>query len=290
MPRLQVRGFSDAADVRDMPRGRAEVVSIGETTIGYASWEPGWRWSEHLSPIIGTATCPFHHLGYAVSGTLRVVMEDGETLDIPPRSAYEIPPGHDAWVVGDEPFVTVEWTSARDVGLPTGPGERVLATLVFTDIADSTATLERVGDAAWRDLLLKHNARLRADLNAQRGREVTTTGDGFLATFDSATRAVYCGLAMVKSAEELGLSIRVGVHTGEIELVGGNARGLAVHTAARVMSLGSGGEVLVSGTTRDLLDGSGVELEHAGSYEMKGLTGERDVFRVQATPAASAAS
>jgi class 3 adenylate cyclase len=116
-----------------------------------------------------------------MSGSLRVAMEDGETLDIPPGSAYEIPPGHDAWVLGDEAFVTIEWTSAREVGIAASASERVLATMVFTDVANSTAMLERMGDAAWRDLLLRHNARLRADLNTYRGREIATTGDGILA-------------------------------------------------------------------------------------------------------------
>jgi len=281
MPKLQFRTF-DAGTVRDLPMARATVVTLDESTIALARWEPGWRWSIHMRPIVGSESCPWHHLGYALSGTLHVQMEDGESLDIPPESAYEIPPGHDAWVLGDEPFVTVEWTSARDVGLPAPSEERVVATVMFTDVAGSTAILEQVGDAAWRDLLLAHNARLRADLNSFRGREVATTGDGFLATFDSATRAVRCGLAMIGSARELGLSIRVGVHTGEIEFVGGQARGLAVHSAARVMSLASAGEVLVSSTTRDVLEGSGLVLEDAGSHELKGLSGAREVYRVNA--------
>ena len=266
-----------------MPFGRAEIVRIGDSTVGMATWQPGWRWSHHLRPLIGTTSCPLHHLGYAMSGTLRVRMEDGETLDIPPQSAYEIPPGHDAWVLGDESFVTVEWTSAREIGIASGPSDRVLATVLFTDVADSTAILERVGDAAWRDLLLQHNARLRADLNAHHGREVTTTGDGFLATFSSATGAVRCGVDMVASATAIGLSIRVGIHTGEVELVGGDARGLAVHAAARVMSVAAAGEVIVSSTTRDLLEGSDLALAPAGTHQLKGLTGPRDVFRVVGT-------
>jgi class 3 adenylate cyclase len=279
MPRLHVRPFDDG-EQREMELGRAQVVRVGETTIGLATWEPGWQWSRHLRPLLGTESCPLHHLGYALSGSLRVRMEDGEAMDIPTGSAYEIPPGHDAWVIGDQPFVTIEWTSAREVGVPTGPSERVLATVLFTDIADSTAKLAQLGDAAWRDLLLQHNLRLRADLNAHHGREVATTGDGFLATFDGATRAVRCGSAMVASAQALGLSIRVGIHTGEVEFVGGNARGVAVHAAARIMALAGGGEVLVSSTTRDLLEGSGIDLVAAGSHALKGLTGQREVYRV----------
>jgi class 3 adenylate cyclase len=177
--------------------------------------------------------------------------------------------------------VTVEWTSARIVGIaPDGPGERVLSTVLFTDIVDSTATLQRLGDDVWRDLLHRHNARLRGDLNRFRGREVATTGDGFLAVFDGASRAVRCGLAMARSARDIDLPIRVGVHTGEVEFIGGNVRGMAVHTAARVMGLAGPDEVVVSATTAGLLEGSGVVLEDAGSHELKGLTGPRQVFRV----------
>jgi class 3 adenylate cyclase len=209
------------------------------------------------------------------------VTDEGHELDIVPESIYEIPSGHDAWVVGDEPWVTLEWTSARSFGVsPEGPGERILATILFTDIVDSTATIERLGDAVWRDTLATHDRLLREDLNRFRGREVTTTGDGFLALFDGATRAVRCGVAMTRSAQRVGLAIRVGLHTGEVEMVGSNARGLAVHAAARVMSFAGSGEVLVSSTTRDLLEGSGLTLEDAGAHELKGLAGERRLFRV----------
>jgi class 3 adenylate cyclase len=281
MPRLQVKTFANPDERRSFPKGHAEVVNLDESTVGRSQWEPGWRWTTHLAPIAGTASCQVHHLGLSVSGRLRVETDAGDTIDIPPDSIYEIPPGHDAWVVGDEPWLTVEWTSARIVGVaPEGPGGRTLATVLFTDIVDSTATLQRLGDAVWRDLLLKHNARLRDALNAYRGREVATTGDGFLAVFDGATNAVRCGVAMARAARDIGLPIRVGVHTGEVEFVGGNVRGVAVHTAARVMSLAGPDEVYVSATTSDLLEGSGVELEDAGAHELKGLSGPRRVFRV----------
>jgi class 3 adenylate cyclase len=281
MPRLQVKTFADPDERRTFPKGHAEVVNLDESTVGRSQWEPGWRWTTHLAPVAGTPSCQVHHLGLSVSGRLRVETDAGESIDIPPDSIYEIPPGHDAWVVGDEPWVTVEWTSARIVGVaPEGPGGRTLATVLFTDIVDSTATLQRLGDAVWRDLLLKHNARLRDALNTYRGREVATTGDGFLAVFDGATNAVRCGVAMARAARDIGLPIRVGVHTGEVEFVGGNVRGLAVHTAARVMSLAGPDEVYVSATTSDLLEGSGVELEDAGAHELKGLSGPRRVFRV----------
>src|SRR5687768_5000697 len=189
MPSLIAKPFAQPDAVRDMPKGRAVLVELGEVTVAMATWEPGWRWSTHLRAIAGTPSCEVHHLGYAVSGLLRVTLDDGQTLDVIPQSVYEIPPGHDAEVVGDEPWVTVEWTSGRIVGVsPEGPGERVLVTVLFTDIVDSTKTLERMGDASWRELLLAHNLRVRNELNRFRGRELATTGDGFLAVFDSATR------------------------------------------------------------------------------------------------------
>lgn len=281
MPSLIAKPFARPDTVREMPKGRAEIVELGEVTVAMATWEPGWSWSTHLREIAGTKSCEVHHLGYSVSGLLRVTLDDGQTLDVFPQSVYEIPPGHDAEVVGDEPWVTLEWTSGRIVGVsPEGPGERVLVTVVFTDIVDSTRTLERIGDSSWRELVLVHNLRMRNELNRFRGREVTTTGDGFLAVFDSATRAAKGGMAMSRAAKDLGISIRVGIHTGEVEFVGGEARGLAVHVAARVMGLAQPDGVVVSSTTRDLLEGAGVRVQPAGSFEMKGLTGRRSVFAV----------
>jgi class 3 adenylate cyclase len=281
VPRLQYKSFAAPDEVRSFPNGHAQVISLDESVVGRAVYEPGWRWSTAMPPIAGTATCQLHHLGYSVSGAIRVVTDDGQAIEIPPNSIYEIPPGHDAWVVGQDPWVTVEWTSARIFGLaPNRPGEGVVATVLFTDIVDSTATLQRMGDSAWRDLLVTHNTRLRDELNFFRGREVKTTGDGFLAVFDSAIRAVRCGAAMAVTARKMGLPIRVGVHTGEVEFVGNDARGLAVHAAARVMAVGGPDEVLVSSTTYDLLEGSGLNLEEAGTHEMKGLPGARRVFRL----------
>ena len=281
VPRLQAKRFSEPDETRELPRVHVDIVALDDVSVALARWEPGWRWSTDLGPLTGTARCPVHHLGFAVSGTLHVEMEDGQALDIQGDAVYEIPAGHDAWVVGSEPFVTVEWTSVGAVGIdPDGPGERLLATVLFTDIVDSTATLERIGDAAWRTLLAAHNVALRDQLNRFRGREKATTGDGFLAIFDSASRAVGCGAAMVRAAEGVGVAIRVGIHSGEVALVGSDVRGVAVHTAARVMSVAGAGEVVVSATTRDLLEGSGYAFADAGSHDLKGLTGVRSLHRL----------
>ena len=282
MPRLQAKSFAAPDDVRSMANVRFETVSLDEATVGHCRFEPGWRWSVDLAPMIGTTTCVMRHFGYTVSGAVRVVMDDGQALDIGPDTVFEIPPGHDKWVIGDEPWVTIEWGAsgrAMDVALEDA-GDRSLATVMFTDIVDSTATLERVGDAAWHGMLVAHNARLREELNVFRGREVKTTGDGFLAVFDSATRAVRCAAAMVRSAEAGGLPIRIGLHTGEVEFIGGDVRGIAVHAAARVLSLAGPNEVMLSSTTSALVEGSDLVFEDAGAHELKGLSGARQVFRL----------
>jgi class 3 adenylate cyclase len=286
MPSLQSHLVDRSNDVRTFPRGRAEVVKIDGSAIGRVTYEAGWRWSTDLAPTMGTRTCQLHHVGYAISGVMSIAMDDGLIMEIPGGSAFEIPAGHDAWVVGDEPWVAVVWNSLRSYALPSdSPTERVLATVLFTDIVDSTGTLRRIGDAAWRELLTAHDARLRDELNAFRGREVHTTGDGFLAVFDSATRAVLAASAMSRSARGLGLRIRVGVHTGEVEFVGGDVRGVAVHAAQRVMSVASPDEVLISATTVDLLEGSDIALEDGGVHVLKGFERPRHLFRLDPSTA-----
>ena len=282
MPRLQSKDFATPDGVQVMPKVRFETVGLDDATVGHCSFEPGWRWSTHMGPLVGMETCQMRHFGYTLSGAMHVVMDDGASLDIGPGAVFEIPPGHDKWVLGDEPWVTIEWgASGRALAAALeDAGERALATVMFTDIVDSTTTLERIGDEAWRALLVVHNARLRDELNVYRGREVKTTGDGFLAIFDSATRAVRCAAAMTRSARGADLHIRIGLHTGEVDLSGGDARGIAVHAAARILSLAGPDEVLVSSTTSELLEGSGLVLEDTGAHRLKGISGTRHVFRL----------
>jgi len=284
MPRLQAKSFAVPDDVRTRPKVRFETVGLDDATVGHCRFEPGWRWSTDMGPLVGVSSCPIRHLGYSVSGAVRVVMHDGQTLDVGADTVFDIPPGHDKWVIGDEPWITIEWGAsgrALDAALNES-GARSLATVLFTDIIDSTVRLQAIGDAAWHDLLSTHNARLREQLNVFRGREVKTTGDGLLAIFDSPTRAVRCAVEMTRSVRAIGLEIRVGLHTGEVELVGDDVRGIAVHTAARILALAGPGEVLVSSSTSGLLEGSGIALEDAGLHEMKGLAGLRQLFRLVA--------
>jgi class 3 adenylate cyclase/uncharacterized cupin superfamily protein len=280
MPRLQRKSLLQPETVRKFAHGHIDTVALGESEIGRWQFEPGWRWSVDVRPIVGTESCQNHHVGVCLEGRLHVQLDDGTAMEIGPDDAYEIPAGHDGWVVGDQPFVTYEWTSSRVFARAPDDDDAILVTLLFTDIVGSTATLERLGDKAWHDLLVAHNATMRQQIAHHRGREFDTSGDGFLVLFEGAARAVRCGKGMIRAARELGLHIRVGCHTGEVIFVAGYAHGVAVHTTARVVALAGADEIFVSSTTRDLLSPNDFALEPAGSYELKGLTGTREVFRL----------
>jgi len=157
---------------------------------------------------------------------------------------------------------------------------RVLATVLFTDIVGSTEEAERLGDSAWQELLGEHHAVVRKQLQFFKGREIKTTGDGFLATFDSPGRAVQCARAIRDGIRRLGLEVRIGLHSGECEVSGGDVSGIAVHIASRVQGLAGPGEILVSGTIRDLVTGSGLRFEDRGRQRLKGIEGDWPVFTV----------
>lgn len=160
--------------------------------------------------------------------------------------------------------------------------DRVLATVLFTDIVASTEMAARVADRAWRDVIASHHRRVRSFLARFRGREVDVAGDGFFAVFDGPARAVRCGLAICQDARALGLEVRVGVHTGEVELDGPAVRGIAVHIGARVAATAGAGEVLVSSTVRDLVAGSGLVFDSRGEHELKGVPGAWHVYAASA--------
>jgi class 3 adenylate cyclase len=159
--------------------------------------------------------------------------------------------------------------------------ERVLATVLFTDIVDSTAKATELGDRGWRELLSEHHSRIRRELARHRGVEVDTAGDGFLATFDGPARAIRCACAATDAVRELGIEIRAGLHTGECELVDGKVGGIAVHIGARVSAQAAPGEVLVSSTVKDLVAGSGLQFADRGAAELKGIPGEWRLYAVE---------
>ena len=281
MPGLDLKRFTEPDEKVTFDLGHTDLVTIGALTIGREVLEPGWRWSTHVRPIAGTERCEFHHVGMQVTGRMTVETRDGEIGEIGPGDLYDVAPGHDSWVIGDEPSVRIVFQGIADWAKAPDARDRLLTTVLFTDIVGSTAAAEHHGDRAWKRLLEAHHEDVRGLLEAHRGREVKMTGDGFLATFESPGRAIACALRIASAAHLLGIEIRAGVHTGEVELAGHDLRGLAVHLAARIMEAAGPGEVLVSATTRELASGGEVAFIDRGSRELKGISGPRQVYEAQ---------
>jgi class 3 adenylate cyclase len=199
---------------------------------------------------------------------------------VPGARFVELEGGDNMFSVGDSEAVLGEieefLTGTRHEHEP----DRMLATVLFTDICDSTRRAAEMGDRGWRFLLERHDALFRQALDRHRGREVKRTGDGFLATFDGPARAIRCAASVAEAMGSLGLQVRAGLHTGELEVMDDDLGGLAVHIASRVMSAAGAGEVLVSGTVKDLVVGSGIEFEERGEHELRGVPGEWRLYAV----------
>ncbi len=281
MARLQRKRFSQPSEVRRFSRGLVEIVELDDVVVGRMTEEPGWRWSVDVKPVAGTDLCEYHHLGMTLRGRLHIELPDGSELEIGPGDVFEIPPGHDAWVVGEEAWVAVDFAGMRTYARPAEHrADRVLASLLFTDIVDSTALAAQLGPEVWHERLGTHNEFAQAAVDRYRGRVVEWTGDGMLATFDGAERAVRAALQVRSAMSDLGLLVRQGVHTGEIEVIPGGVRGVAVHAAARIMALAGPDEILVSSTVHDLLEGSDFVFEDRGEHELKGIPESRRLFAV----------
>jgi class 3 adenylate cyclase len=244
----------------------------------------GWVLQLDVRSVLPSVTAPTLVLHRAQNTHYRPPMGRYVAEHIPGARYVELP-GSD-WY---PPFLDAEplldeieefLTGAR----PTPAHDRILATVLFTDVVASTELAARLGDEAWLELLTAHDALVRSQLERFRGREVSTTGDGFVATFDGPARAIRCASAIAASVASLGIEIRAGLHTGEIELRGDDIGGLAVNIAARVMTLADDGGVLVSGTVKDLVVGSGIEFEDRGSHVLKGVPGEWRVHAVTTSP------
>jgi class 3 adenylate cyclase len=280
MARLQSKRFDEPDELVTLPLVTVQVVLLGEAHVARLVHQPGWSWAEHVKPVAGTPSCQHHHQGVVLKGKVEIETDTGARRILRAGEAFEVPPGHNARVIGDDPFVTIEFAGVHGWAKPAEAGERFVVTLIVTDIVDSTKVAVRLGDAAWKELLARHNEGVRIQLDRFRGMEVQTTGDGFLAFFDGAARAVRCAAAIRDGALQDGLQIRAGVHSGEVERDAGNLRGVAVHAVARIAALANRGEVLVSGPTASLLEGAGLRLEDAGEHELKGLAGARRIYRL----------
>lgn len=202
---------------------------------------------------------------------------DAKLVELPGRDAISFGDGSDAYIEATQEFIL---GTRREAALGS---QRALATVMFTDIVGSTTRAAELGDQRWRETLEGHD-RLTRDLVARfGGRAIKSTGDGFLATFDGPARAVRCASALTSGVDEFGIQLRAGVHTGEVELIGADVGGMAVHIGARIGALGGPGEVLASSTVRDLVVGSGIEFDDRGEEELKGVPGAWRIFAVAAT-------
>jgi class 3 adenylate cyclase len=229
----------------------------------------------HVLPTIRTPTLVLHR-----SGDTRVSVEGGRHLaaNIPGAKYVELPGvDHVLWA-GDVDRIADEMQEFLTGSRAELEADRILATMLFTDIVDSTKRASELGDRRWRALLDQHDRIVRQEIARFRGREVKTLGDGFLATFDGPARAVRSAISIAAAVRPLNLEVRAGLHTGEIEVEGDDITGIAVHLASRIAELASGGQVLVSSTVRDLVAGSGIRFADCGARSMKGVEGELRLF------------
>jgi class 3 adenylate cyclase len=229
----------------------------------------------HIVPAIRVPTLILHSVGDQICH-----VENARYLarTIPGARYVELP-GADHVMYAELADLAVAEIREFLTGVREGPEpERLLATVLFTDLVGSTERAGELGDKRWRELLERHHEAVRRELARFSGREIDTAGDGFLAAFDGPARAIRCAKAVVSSVDELGLAVRAGVHTGECEVLGEKLAGLAVHVGARVAAQAGPGEVLVSSTVRDLIAGSGIELEDRGLHALKGIDEERRLY------------
>ena len=267
--------------VGDVEWGRAWLSRVQRYAATPASWEAFARMAfeidvRHVAPSIDVATLIVHAVDDQVCH-----VENARFLarTIPHARYVELPGGdHVPWFDPDETLAEIRefLTGQREARRP----NRALATVLFTDLVGSTALAAELGDRRWRDLLEQHHASVRHELARFDGHEVDTAGDGFFATFDGPARAIRCARAIVESVRPLGLDVRAGLHTGEVELADGKVAGIAVNIGARVAARADAGEVLVSSTVKDLVAGSGLEFEDRGTAALKGVPGEWRTFGV----------
>ena len=239
-------------------------------------------WKIDVRPVLTSISCPSLIL-HATKDRVSPV-ENGRylALNIPDARLVELETEDHVPYAGGAETIVREVKKFLGEESKTNLSDRVLATVLFTDIVDSTRLAAEMGDRDWSDLLESHHKAVRMELDVFRGHEVKTTGDGFHATFDGPARAVQCANAIRQTTRQLGLSLRIGIHTGECEIRGDSLEGVAIHMAARVSGMAAGGDILVSRTIKDLVAGSGIEFEDFGTHTLKGIPDEHQLYRVVA--------
>ena len=281
------RGWGGDVELEALAPSRANEESFRNwfTTYGRLSVSPSSavglaRMNTYIDirnvlPSIHVPTLVIHR-----RGDRDVVLGNGLYLaqHIPGAKLVELP-GEDHFISSGNPNELLDTIEEFLTGVrSTADPDRVLATILFTDIVESTKKAAKLGDSGWKSLLAEHNDIVRRELSKFRGHEVRTTGDGFVATFDGPGRAIQCAKAIVDSLKVVGISVRAGVHTGECELLGDDIAGLAVNIAARVADLAKGGEILVSGTVKDLVSGSGISFHDRGFHHLRGIEGRWHLY------------
>ena len=231
----------------------------------------------HIFPAIHVPTLVLHRAG---DRALPIAVSEYLAAQIPAARLVALEGSDHLWWIGDSDAIVDEVQDFLTGERREPESDRVLATVMFTDIVGSTEHAVRIGDARWHDLIEAHDALVKRLIEQFRGRAVRSTGDGYMATFDGPARAVRCARAISRAVPQLGVSIRAGLHTGEIELIGADIGGVAVHTAARVASSAEANEVLVSHTVRDLVSGSGLHFRDRGVHTLKGVPGEWRLYGV----------
>jgi class 3 adenylate cyclase len=285
---VEVRDLRRPEAVVSYPLGENQQVRLAGTVVSRIVLQPGWRWQEHARPMVGTASCELYHRGIVLTGRLGVRTDAGAELVIGPDHVFDIGPGHVIWVEGDDELVMLDWAGGAGFGVAPGTGGlRVIRTMLFTDIVDSTGRAQRRGDRAWLRTLNMHDDVVRSVLMTFGGEEMGTAGDSFLVLFDSAERAIRCALELVGALAAIGISIRAGIHSGEVILADEQVRGVAVHVAARIVAEAAPGEVLVSAVTRELAEGEQTHaFEARGLHRLKGVEREHELFAVTGAPGA----
>jgi class 3 adenylate cyclase len=273
---LEVRAPSLAGDAR-----LRRWLARGERLLGTPD-EMAWRRRaatevdlRTILPTVGVPTLVLCRRDTRGAPLTRYVAQH-----IPGAKLVEVPGGDDLFFVGDTTPLLDEIEDFLTGSLPAHRSDRLLATVLFTDVVGSTEQAARLGDRRWRELLATHDDLVRSELERFRGRAVRSTGDGVLATFDGPGRAIRCACAIRDSLQPLGIDVRAGLHTGEIEVTDDDIAGVAVHIGARVSALAGAREVLVSSTVRDLVAGSGIEFEDRGDHRLKGVPGSWRMYAV----------
>jgi class 3 adenylate cyclase len=270
-----------APSVGDVAWGRAWGGRVERHAATPAAWEAFARMAfdidvRAVTQSIAVPTLIIHAVGDEICN-----VENGRFLARTISGAKYVELGgadHVPWFNPDRTIAEIRefLTGQREAQVP----DRALVTVLFTDLVASSGKATRLGDRQWRDLLEQHHAAVRRELRRVGGREIDTAGDGFFATFDGPARAIRCGLAIVDAVRPLGLEVRTGLHTGEVELLEDKVAGIAVNIGARVASSAGPGEVLVSGTVRDLVAGSGIQFDSRGATELKGIPGIWQLYAV----------